>query len=459
MDIKRPLIFGLITVFFYCGCRKSPVNVNHGGGGDTVVTQKGPPNIIFFVANDMGYEMPTFDGGGSYNTSHLDSLAANGMVFDQCWATPNSSPSRVELLSGVYNFQNYLTWGWGNYNPLYVSIAQSLQYKGYKTSVVGAWDLNNANVGINIVGFNDHCVWGETTLFSGFLYKNPDLYENGLVLPSAATQGKYSEDIISQHAMNFIDSNKNKPFFIYYSFLLVHKPFQPTPLDASFSSFNAPSPTFDDTYSDTSYIASMTHYLDLKVGAIVSKIKKLGLEKNTIIVFTSTNGSAPGYHSLFNGKQVMGEKGQTTKLGTHVPLLVYWPGHIAPGSKSHNLVDFTDFYPSFVDMATSLNKPPGLPGISFYPQLFGFSGSARSWTYCYYDPYPVINPYIPENTTTPVSYAQDKEYKLYKTGNKAGNFYHFTVDPEEVQPIQDSQLTATEVSVKQKLKTALNGLQ
>src|SRR5436305_1855358 len=102
---------------------------------------------------------------------------------------------------------------------------------------------------------------------------------------------------------------------MYYSFMLVHNPFQPTPMDASFQ-------TFDGSLSDTTYIGSMTHYLDLKVGALMNKLKADSLDQNTIIVFAGDNGSQVNYHSLFNGKLVKGDKGRTTEFGTHVPLFV-----------------------------------------------------------------------------------------------------------------------------------------
>src|SRR6185503_21065812 len=141
----------------------------------------------------------------------------------------------------------------------------------------------------------------------GNLYRNPNMYEQSGYLPFATINNRYSEDIAGDYAMNFIDQNKDKPFFMYYSFMLIHMPDQPTPLDANFSSF-------DGTVSDTTYIPSMTHYLDIKVGQLINKLKADGLDQNTIIVFAGDNGSQPGYHSVFKGKEVRGEKGSTTEL-------------------------------------------------------------------------------------------------------------------------------------------------
>ena len=457
MATKRILFFGTILLFLTYSCKKNKITITPppptrdtipktGGGG--ITPPPGQPNIIFVLADDMGYEMPTFDGGQSYNTTHLDSLAANSMVFNQCRATPLCSPSRVELLSGVYNSRNYLQLGWGFYNNKYTSYAKILQNNGYKTCVVGKWQLNAGYTPIADVGFDDFCVWDASNLTKvGYMYKDATLYDPFGVLPPTLTKGKYSEDITSEYAMNFIDQNKDKPFFIYYSFMLVHRPHQPTPLDPTYR-------TFDDNLDDTTYIGSMTHYLDLKVGVLINKLKADGLDKNTIIVFSGDNGSEVNYHSLFKGKLVEGEKSHTTELGTHVPLFVYWPGQITPGI-NNNLVDFTDFAPTFLDMANVKSKPPGLDGVSFYPQLFGDNGAARRWTYCYYDPFPFAVPGMPQ-TVTPISYAQDTAYKLYNLGNRNGLFFHFTTDPEEGHPIKDYQLTQAEAAIKQKLQNALS---
>src|SRR6185503_8464171 len=132
MSTERTLLLAVILMFFGFGCKKDKpvISTPPGGGG---VRTSGPPNIIFLLADDMGYEMPTFDGGSSYNTSHLDSLAANSMVFTQCRAEPKCSPSRVELLSGLYNFRNYLRYGWGVYDRYFTTYVKLLHNHGYKT--------------------------------------------------------------------------------------------------------------------------------------------------------------------------------------------------------------------------------------------------------------------------------------------------------------------------------------
>ena len=445
---KIPLLVAFGLLFLTYSCKKSEVTAMSNNGIHSInpPPRTGPPNIIFVLADDMGYEMPTFDGGSSYNTTHLDSLAANSMVFNQCYGTPLCSPSRVELLSGLYNFRNYLKYGWGHYDNDYITYATVLENSGYKTCVVGKWQLANYIPGIQYMGFDNYCIRDD----NGYMYKSPTMYEDGVYFKGAATNNQYSEDIAGQYAFNFIDENKDKPFFIYYSFSLIHEPDQPTPLDGNFS-------TFDEDVNDTTYIPSMTHYLDIKVGQLISKLKADGIDKNTIIVFTGDNGSLENYHSMFKGHLVQGQKGKTVEFGTHVPLFVYWPGHIMPGS-NNNLVDFSDFASTFMDMAGITNKPT-MDGISFYQQCFGDNSNAKQTLYGYYTPFPIAQP--PRAQTSPITYAQDTAYKLYKTDAmdfRAGLFFHFTKDSLEYHPLLDSQLTPAQIAEKQKLQAALQGM-
>jgi len=163
------------------------------------------------------------------------------------------------------------------------------------------------------------------------------------------------------------------------------------------------------------------------------------------------------YYSMFKGQKVRGAKGFTVEFGTHVPLFVYWPGHITPGS-NNNLVDFIDFAPTFLDMANVANKP-AMDGVSFYQQCFGQNDNARQTLYGYFNPFPI--PGQPRPQTTPVTYAQDTAYKLYKTDameNRAGKFYHFTQDLGEYHPLNDNQLTPAQIAEKQKLQAVLQNM-
>jgi arylsulfatase A len=147
------------------------------------------------------------------------------------------------------------------------------------------------------------------------------LYSAGKYLTDEKVQGKYSEDMFYDFASNFIDSNLNKPFLIFYSFNLVQKPWVPTPDNPEFAAWD-PS-TDDDTKANKDYYPEMISYLDKNVGKLINKVQSSGLANNTVIIFTSDNATNNSISSIYKGESVNGTKGTTTFDGTNVPLLIY----------------------------------------------------------------------------------------------------------------------------------------
>ena len=217
---------------------------------------------------------------------------------------------------------------------------------------------------------------------------------------------------------------------------LVHDPFLPTPESSGFESYQPEQKT-----NDTTYFADMVSYMDHQVGRIVSKVEELGLSEKTIIIFTGDNGTDRKVISTWKGQRIPGQKGYTVSAGTHVPLIVNWTGKIAPGQVNQNLVDFTDFYPTLMDIAGI--SEPQLDGLSFYDQLMGRETAVRDWVFCHYQPrwgkFPNRR------------YVQNKVWKLY--GN--GDFYNFQEDPEEKNPISDERLSPEEMQIRQSFQQVL----
>ncbi len=307
------------------------------------------PNIIMLLADDIGYEIPTYSGGESYQTPNLDSLARKGMQFTHCFATPDCCPSRVELLTGKYGVRNYIDWS--VFDPTQKTFVNYLKDAGYATCVAGKWQLGNANVLANQMGFDTYLLFDpfkeeDDSQEGRGRYKNPVLYKNGAYLPSSETQGKYADDMFVDFISHFIDSNKNKPFFVYYPLSLCHVPFSPTPDDPQFASWDPLTGT-----SNTKYFPSMVKYMDKKIGVLVNKIKSQGLSQNTIIVFSGDNGSVSTIFSKFQGRTIQGGKFTPTDYGVHVPLVVSCPSRFAPGTVQSAIVDYSDFFTSFTDMA------------------------------------------------------------------------------------------------------------
>jgi arylsulfatase A len=433
--MKTGLFFCLVLLV---ACRKT--------GDQNPVTRREKPNIILILGDDIGYEVLTCDGGQSYFTPAIDNLAKKGTRFTQCHACPNCSPTRVELLTGKYNFRNYT--GWGSLNPAEKTIANMLHDAGYKTCVAGKWQLGGGDASIHAFGFDKYRVFepfytdNEATE-NLYRYKDPRLYEDGKYLPDNITSGKYADDMFTDYISNFIDDNLSDPFFVYYPLSLCHMPFSPTPDDAEYAAWDPLS-----NASDPHFFPSMVKYMDKKVQQVIDKVNAAGLGSNTIIIFMGDNGTPAQITSKYNGQIIQGGKSTTTIYGTHVPLIIAWPGSFSSQQISDALIDPSDFLPVLAEMA-KINEPDFgiLDGISFYPVLFGSTERLRDWIYCYWKPQyhdPVFKTWV-----------QDEVYKLYDSTNQHF-FFNIITDPNELSPVPYDQLNAAEVAIKNRFDSVLS---
>ncbi|HEX5155515.1 MAG TPA: sulfatase-like hydrolase/transferase [Parafilimonas sp.] len=415
---------------------------------ETVVAQSQQPNIILILADDFGYENLRCNGGESYQTPNLDAMAAQGLRFTQVHSCPNCSPSRFELMTGVYNFRNYNKWGvMPTSNRTFGNV---LHDAGYKTGIFGKWQLDGGDASIHAFGFDDYIIYdplrtmtdNEDSVEDGSRYKNPHLYANGNYLPATQMNGKYGDDVLVDSLRTFITRNKDSKFFAYYTMISPHIPFTPTPDDFAFSTWDPNLP------GDTSMYPSMIKYLDKKVGQILKFIDSLGISERTIILFTGDNGTTNKIYSWFNGVKVKGGKGNTVENATHVPLLVKWQGHTPVGVDT-SLIDFTDFYPTLADIANASHD--SLDGISFYPQITAQKGALRNSIFCHFQKNPSDN--------TPLyRWAQDRRFKLYDSTilNNAYLFYDIVRDVKEKKPLADSLLSSQKAIIKHQLLEVIN---
>ncbi|MBV9963938.1 MAG: sulfatase-like hydrolase/transferase, partial [Parafilimonas sp.] len=413
--------------------------------GCVVTAQTQKPNIILILTDDIGYKALTCNGGNLYSTPNVDTFAKEGMRFTQCHSTPTCSPSRITLLTGKYNFRNYTEWG--VLDPHQKTIGNMMHDAGYNTAYFGKDQLDGGGISLQDFGFDNYIVHGPfTSGQSGSTYKSPHLYTHGAFLNDNVTANKYSEDIFTDSLIEFMKGNTRNPFFIYYPMVLVHQPFSPTPDDAAFNTW-----TTGNEHYDTAFFPSMVHYMDKKIAEILSVVKQLGIDSNTVIIFTSDNGTPHNVSDYANDDgNVEGGKSFTTELGIHVPLLVRWPGTVKQGAVNNDLVSLTDLLPTIADIA-GIQLPDFGPfdGVSFAPRLYGDQGNPGSSLYYYYYPHPNDDRF----NEWPVRWAQTSEYKLYDTsqGSKDRRFYNITKDSNETHPIPDDLLTPAEITIKQQL--------
>lgn len=396
--------------------------------GSGEATEK--PNIILIMADDLGYETIGANGGSSYLTPYLDQLASDGMRFEHCYAQPLCTPTRVQLMTGIYNVRNYVRFGLLEKNQ--TTLGHLFQKAGYATCIVGKWQLGKDPSSPQHAGFDTHCLWqvgggridstGKDTRFS-----KPVLEIDGKLLTYGDTD--YGPDIVCQYGLDFIEkSHENgKPFLLYYPMILTHCPFSPTPASPEWNSGDSTTMTYK---GEAHYFEDMVAYMDHLVGEIASKLQELGIQNNTLLIFTGDNGTDVPVVSMMNDRKIAGAKGKSTDAGTRVPLIVHWPDVIQSNSTNTNLIDFSDFLPTLCEAAEISTDSLDLDGRSFLPQLQGEKGTPREWIYSWYS----RNGEVGKARV----FARNHRYKLYDTGE----FYEVPADYEEQHPLEVSTLDA-----------------
>ncbi len=450
LTFKTALIMLASAFFLFEACNKSgnlearKADTGLDNGARTA-SGNGKPNIIFILGDDIGYDALTSQGNTTFSTPRIDELAQEGMRFTECHSAPLCSPSRTMLVTGKYNFRNYAQWG--VLDPSQKTFANLLKDAGYKTYVAGKWQFDGGNAGILGFGYDNYCVWDPVKAAPGNHYKDPKIYTHGSFISSDLTKGLYGDDIFTDSVLQFIDQNKTKPFFIYFPITLCHSPYSPTPDDPEFPTWI---PGFD--HNDTKFFPSMIKYMDKKIGQVVDSLKAWNLFNNTILIFAGDNGTPKHIFYYWNGVLTEGGKTQTTEKGTHVPLIVTWPNVIAPGQTNNNLVDFTDFLPTFGEAAgASITSSYGtIDGQSFFGQLTGGQYTPRDWIFCDYN-----RRSKPQDKTT--RWTQDVTYKLYDSTN-GKKFYNIVLDPQELTPLKTSDLTASEKKIRTKFQNIMDSL-
>lgn len=392
-------------------------------------------NILLILADDMGYECVGAYGGLSYKTPHLDRLAAEGVLFTHCYSLPLCTPSRVQIMTGQYNIRNYVRFG--VLRPGEKTFAHLLKSRGYATACAGKWQLN-ANFQGQLpqqAGFDEHCLWQLNVV--GSRYRDPTYTLNGKVVRDE--QGKYGPDIFSDFCLDFIQRNADRPFFVYYPTCLPHAPFQPTP--------NSPEWKDQKDKTHKRFYKDMIEYLDTIVGKLVIGLEQNGLLDNTLILFTSDNGSPREIVSHTTRGDVAGMKGFPTDGGTRVPLIAYWKNHSARGEICDDLIDFSDFLPTLAEVTGDPLPDSWLTdGQSFLPQILGRVGNPKQAIFMYYNP-------KQKSAKWPICrFARDRRYKLYDSGQ----FYDVQYDPLEKNPLPDQRLTPTARAAKQALQKVLD---
>ncbi len=404
-----------------------------------------PPNVILIMADDMGAECLSLYGGISYGTPNLEQMAEEGMVVDHCIAQPLCTPSRVKLMTGLYNSTSYEHFGY--LDTSWYNMGTLMKEAGYRTCISGKWQLNglsyknlvpdwNDSTRPHQMGFDEYCLWQLTHSRSeGERYAHPLIERNGMILET--DQDDYGPDIFCDFIIDFMGQHKDDPFFVYYPMVLVHNPFVPTPDSEDWRDQSA------RYRSDTAYFAHMVTYTDKIIGQIRDKLEELGLKENTILIFTADNGTNVNIYSHTKSRWVRGAKGNTISDGVHVPLVINWPEKIKKAARFEGLIEFSDFFATLADL---VDKDVTTDGHSFLPLLKGKSFKERETVKVHYDPRWSENVNVHRN-----NFIQTVDYKLYQDGS----YYDLKSDILEKQSLSATELTPGQEKVHRQLKKEL----
>ncbi|MFR9503475.1 MAG: sulfatase-like hydrolase/transferase [Rikenellaceae bacterium] len=340
------------------------------------------PNVVIFLADDMGYADAGFTGSTDIKTPNLDALAEAGVVFSQGYATHAfSGPSRAGLLSGRYQQR----FGFEE-NPAYdpandylgidvneVLFPARMQEAGYATGGVGKWHLGAAQVfHPNERGFDYFYgfLGGGHSYFTIDLSKPIDeaYYQPLIENNKPATFEGYLTDVLSEKAVDFIDENADNPFFLYVAYNAPHSPLEAPEEDIARYAH------IED--KKRRVYAAMVDVMDRGIGTVVESLKRNGLYDNTIIFFVSDNGGPQGQgYTAHNGSdngEYRGGKGQYYEGGIHVPFMACWPAKIKPGTKFDYPVNTLDISRTAVELSGGdpLSTNP-MDGVNLVPYVTG----------------------------------------------------------------------------------------
>ena len=338
-----------------------------------------PPNVVFFLVDDMGWRDVACMGSDYHQTPHIDGLFESGMKFTQAYANAaNCAPSRAALLSGMYAPRT----GVYTVNPInrgkaqhrrwiphpnnavlsaeVETLAERFKSVGYHTATIGKFhvgevdtpsDPENQGFDLNIGGYKSG---HPKSYFSP--YKNPRLTDG--------PKGEYLTDRLTIEAVDYIQQKREGSFFLYLPYYTVHTPMQPRKDLLQLTSSRP-----KGKLHDRADFAAMVEALDESIGKVLAALDDAGVADNTIVVFSSDNG---GHGAITNMDPLRGSKGMLYEGGIRVPLAVRWPGVVKPGSTSETPVLLFDFYPTLCEaVGAELPKSQPVDGVSLMPILRG----------------------------------------------------------------------------------------
>ena len=352
--------------------------------------QGNKPNVIYILADDLGYGDLGCYGQKLIKTPNIDRIAAQGIKFTQHYSgSALCAPSRCCLITGKHTghafIRNNKVMPFEGNLPIPkadVTMAEVMKQGGYATACIGKWgigypgsegDPNNQGFD-HFFGYN--CQRQAHSYYPDHLWRNADKVM--LKGNAGGGQKEYSHDLLTKEALGFIESNKTKPFFLYLPYTIPHTKFQVPDLGEYADK---------DWEKNHKIQAAMISRMDSDVGKILNLIKKFGIDKDTLVIFASDNGAhgAGGTLNKFTASgKLRAKKGTLYEGGIRVPMVARWPGKITAGSVSDHVSAFWDMLPTCCELA-KVDVPSGTDGLSMLPTLLGKSQQQKTHKYLYWE--------------------------------------------------------------------------
>ncbi|WP_338393428.1 arylsulfatase [Fulvitalea axinellae] len=368
--------------------------------------KKRKPNIIFILADDLGYGDLSCYGQTKFSTPNIDRMAERGLRFtDHYSGSTVCAPSRCTLMTGFHTGHSYIR---GNQEvkpegqlPIpasSVTVAEVLKQAGYTTGVIGKWGMGYPgsegdpnNQGFDYF-FGYNCQREAHHYYPTHLWRNQERVEypeNNL----KEKKGKYSHDLFTEDALRFVRENKDNPFFLYLAYSVPH-----ADVDVPEDSMKPFIGKFDEKpYKGGGYLAQptpkaahagMVTRMDGDIGKLNKLLADLDIDENTLVIFTSDNGPhVEGGHNpaFFNSAGgLRGVKRDLYEGGIRAPFIAMWPGTVKAGSETDHPSAFWDFLPTACEIA-GYQAPVGIDGISYLPTLLGKSPKQKKHEYLYWE--------------------------------------------------------------------------
>jgi arylsulfatase A-like enzyme len=363
------------------------------------------PNVIFVLADDLGWGDVGAYGQRSILTPHLDRMASEGMRFTQFYAGSTvCAPSRCVLMTGRHTGHCTVRGNSKNdLRPEDVTVAELFQQAGYATALVGKWGLGNEpeSTGhpnrqgfdffygyLNQVHAHNH--------FPEYLWRNAvrESLPNDVVRVGDAGGGyatkavAYADDLLAREALAFVDKNKDRPFFLYWASVVPHANNERTKALGDGQDVPDYGPYADESWPNPNKgLAAMVTRLDADVGRMLAKLKEAEIDRRTLVIFSSDNGphkEGGQDMALFDSNgPFRGIKRDLTDGGIRVPLIAWWPGRVPPKQDQAQVGDFADFLPTVAELI-GVPAPAGVDGVSLVPTLLDRPGQ-RQREYLYWE--------------------------------------------------------------------------